>query len=655
MQPTVAMFTDYDRLVKSAKKDKKTLPCLDDILKEDGISGAGEIPMGTYSIPLELVVGTRTSARGSAFNSSFMPVMDQDSEFSGKWVALYASHLEEGIRDAVKAYEYKNRFYVEEGNKRVSVLKYSGADEIVAEVIRIPPARIVENQVYIEFGDFFRLSQSYHFVFSKPGSYEALQMAMGKRPDEPWTEDDRKDLKTLLTRYSTYYTEKAGIKESVDTYVDILDAFLSFVKLFNYKKALDMEITELKNLVISSMVEVDVEEKPELRMEPGDTSDKKTGLLGAIVGAPKQKPLKVAFINEKSAEESAWTYGHELGRMHIEEVFPGVVTTVKYDYANAENINQKLDDAIADGCNVIFTTSPPLLTASLQEAIEHRNVNILNCSLNTSHRAVRTYYARMYEAKFLMGAIAGAMTENDRIGYIADYPIFGAIANINAFAMGAKLVNPRAKVYLEWSTIKGVDLDKKFWEHHAGIISGQDFLIPINPVRRFGIYKYNENGDIRNLAMPVWNWGRFYEALIRQIWNGAFEKEDDDTDKGVNYWWGMSAEVIDVAVSRHLPIGTKRLVNLLKKTIKTGDFNPFEGVIYSQNGIITSYETDTLTPDEIVTMDWLAENIVGRIPDMSELVEQATPVVAQSGIKTTNALDEASSATGGDDESSGDS
>jgi hypothetical protein len=221
--------------------------------------------------------------------------------------------------------------------------------------------------------------------------------------------------------------------------------------------------------------------------------------------------------------------------------------------------------------------------------------------------------------------------------------------------MGAKLVNPRAKVYLEWSTIKGVDLDKKFWEHHAGIISGQDFLIPINPVRRFGIYKYNENGDIRNLAMPVWNWGRFYEALIRQIWNGAFEKEDDDTDKGVNYWWGMSAEVIDVAVSRHLPIGTKRLVNLLKKTIKTGDFNPFEGVIYSQNGIITSYETDTLTPDEIVTMDWLAENIVGRIPDMSELVEQATPVVAQSGIKTTNALDEALSATGGNDESSGDS
>ncbi len=655
MQPTATMLSDYDKLVKAARKDRKELVCLEDILKEDGITGAGEIPMGTYSIPLELVVGTRTSARGSAFNSSFMPVMDKDSEFGIKWVTLYASHLEEGIRDAVKAYEYKNRFYVEEGNKRVSVLKYSGADEIVADVIRIPPPRIEENQIYIEFADFFRLSETYSFVFSKPGSYEALQQAMGKRPDEPWTEDERKDLKTLFSRYSAYYTEKMGIKESVDTYVEILDAFLSFVKLFNYKKALDMELPELKNLVISSLVEVDVEEKPALHMEPGDTSDKKTGLLGTIVGVQKQKPMKVAFINEKSSDDSAWTYGHELGRMHLEEVFRGVVSTVKYDYANAENVNEKLDDAINDGCNVIFTTSPPLLTASLQEAIEHGNVHILNCSLNTSHKAIRTYYARMYEAKFLMGAIAGAMTENDRIGYIADYPIFGAIANINAFAMGAKLVNPRAKVFLEWSTVKDIDLDKQFWLHHAGIISGQDFMIPKNPVRRFGVYKYNEKGDIRNLAVPVWNWGKFYELLIRQIWNGAFEKEENDEDKGVNYWWGMSADVIDVAVSRHLPIGTKRLVDLLKKTIKNGDFNPFEGVMYSQTGIITKFDTDTLTPDEIVTMDWLAENIEGRIPDMSELVEQAAPVMTQSGVRSTVAQEEAAPAAGGKDESAGNS
>ena len=62
----------------------------------------------------------------------------------------------------------------------------------------------------------------------------------------------------------------------------------------------------------------------------------------------------------------------------------------------------------------------------------------------------------MYEAKFLAGMIAGAVTDNERVAYIADYPIYGMIANINAFALGVASVNPRAKVYLAWSKDKGL-------------------------------------------------------------------------------------------------------------------------------------------------------------------------------------------------------
>ena len=60
------------------------------------------------------------------------------------------AHLEEGIRDPIKVYEYMNRFYVQEGNKRVSVLKCVGAVSVMAEVIRILPFRSEEkaNKVY---------------------------------------------------------------------------------------------------------------------------------------------------------------------------------------------------------------------------------------------------------------------------------------------------------------------------------------------------------------------------------------------------------------------------------------------------------------------------------------------------------------------------
>jgi hypothetical protein len=39
-----------------------------------------------------------------------------------------------------------------------------------------------------------------------------------------------------------------------------------------------------------------------------------------------------------------------------------------------------------------------------------------------------------------------------------------------------------------------------------------------------------------------------------------------------------------------------------------------------------------MTPEEIITMDWLAENVVGFIPKMEDLIDQARPVVSLSGI-----------------------
>ena len=60
-----------------------------------------------------------------------------------------------------------------------------------------------------------------------------------------------------------------------------------------------------------------------------------------------------------------------------------------------------------------------MMYASLKQAIAHPKAKILNCSLNISHKYIRTYYARMYEAKYLTGVIAGVMAKSDKIGYVA--------------------------------------------------------------------------------------------------------------------------------------------------------------------------------------------------------------------------------------------
>jgi basic membrane lipoprotein Med (substrate-binding protein (PBP1-ABC) superfamily) len=626
---------DYLKAYKLGKKDyqtrmlrgeKPTLQVLDDIMPERGTYH--EVPLGIVQIPVDQIVGTKNVARSNSFAGNFMPILLENTEFASKWARLSTTHLEEGIRDPIKAYEYMNRFYVEEGNKRVSILKYFGAVSIPGNVTRIVPARTEEkeNKIYYEFMEFYQWAPINYIWFSQEGSFLKLQEAVEKEPGEKWTEDDLLRFSTMYTRFTSEYRAKGGSRLKITPG----DAFLAFVTVHGYNAVDEMTTNEMKDLITKSWEEFELlqeEDDIELKMKP---SQEKKPLFSMLLpmSSPKQK---IAFLYEKTPGTSAWTYAHELGRLYLEQTFSDEVSTSCYENATKENAAELIDQAIESGCNLIFTTTPPLVQASVKAAIENPEVKILNCSLNTSHRYIRTYYSRMHEAKFLMGAIAGAMAENGKLTYIADYPIFGTIANINAFALGAKMINPRVKVFLEWSSRKEVDIAERIRETGSACVSGRDIVIPEEASRFFGIY-HMENGNPRNLAMPLSHWGKFYEQLIRTIMDGGW-KHDDNSAKAINYWWGMSAGVIDVICSRNLPIGTKRLVELLKATITSGEFNPFSGILYSQAGVVQDTAERCLLPEEIMTMDWLAENVVGTIPQAVELTEEAAPVIKQQGVK----------------------
>lgn len=632
-------MTEYEKAYKMGKKDYQsrlmkgelpTLRVLDDILPRN--SYYAEIPLGIVQIPINRIVGTKNGGRSNAFSSNFMPILRDNTEFAIKWANLCDSHTREGIRDPIKAYEYMNEFYVLEGNKRVSVLKYFDAVSVMGEVIRILPPKNSEkqNRIYYEFVDFYELTKINYIYFSNLGSFAKLIELVGKGEKEVWSEDDRLDFSSVFAKFETEFKNHGGSKLSIS----VSDAFLCFITLYDYHYIADLGSGELKELVASSWEEFMIggeEKKVELKMEP---AQEKKNLLNRLlpISVPK---IKIAFVYEKTPGTSAWTYGHELGRQHLEETFSDEVTTVYYENVTEETVEETVEQAIADGCNVVFTTTPALVMGSVKCAIAHPEVRILNCSLNTAHRYIRTYYVRMHEAKFLMGAIAGAMADNNRVGYIADYPILGAIAGINAFALGAKMVNPRAEIYLEWSRLKdGTDSLCKLQQKNVSIISGQDMNIPEDSSRYFGLFSI-ENGYPRSLAMPIWHWGKFYERLVHTIMDGAWAQDENAGEvKAINYWWGMSADVVEVLYSQTLPIGTKRLMELLKKTIRNEEFSPFSGVLYSQNGLVQDDPEKTLSAKEIINIDWLAENVIGSIPSPEELLDDAQGVVSQQGLET---------------------
>lgn len=631
---------DYLEALRAGRKEYRNrinkgmypyLPVLDEILSQVEI--VKEVNLGLVQIPLKLVVGTSTRGRTNAFAGNFMPLLEIGSEFAAKWAVLCDSQKEEGIHDPIIAYEYMNRYYVVEGNKRVSVLKYYDAVEIPAIVTRKVPKRTdeTENKIYYEFMDFNKVSGVNNLWFSKEGSFPALIRLLGYPAEHEWTDDERKDFASAYLAFSTAYGNKGGKKLPITTG----DAFLAYLKIYGYSVVKDQRPAQMmpgiEKIWKEFLVLCNDAEPVELKMDPVSDTEKKNVLSYLIPTGAKR--LKVAFVYDKSPSTSDWNYGHELGRKHLEDSFPNQIQTTAYNEVRAdENTVDVLESIIQDGHDIVFTTSSQLLPASLKMAVEHPEVKILNCSLNSTHQYIRTYYARMFEGKFLAGVIAGALTENNRIGYIADYPIYGMIANINAFALGAKFVNPRSEVYLEWSTRRDHDPYKIFWDKQVSYVSNQDMITPLNESRQYGLY-HIDNDVITNLVMPVWDWGCFYEKLIRSVISGSWKKEDDTEGyRALNYWWGMSAGVIDIICSQNVPAPTKQMVELLKQLIIKGDFSPFDGEVVAQDGTVMSRSGTRMKPEEIVKMDWLVDNVIGSIPKIEELTDQAKPVVDIQGV-----------------------
>ena len=642
------------------------LPVLDDILTKEDI--VGEVSLGLVNIPLDRVIGTSTASRTNTFARNFMPVMDINTEFGLKWSSLCDSHLAEGIHDPIKVYEFMNYYYVIEGNKRVSILKYFMADSISAFVTRKIPklSDRKDIKIYYEFMDFYKKTGVNYIWFSNEGSFAKLISLVGEdnAPEDMsvssfgsvaetagevkvvtrteigkvWSEDKIREFKASYYRFEKAFKEQNGGKL---VHITPGDAYLGLLELTNFDRLAGMTYDETVKAIKSVWQEFLVMEehyKVEVSLNPPEA---KRSLISHILPASYSaaKPLKIAFIYDREPAQSDWLYAHELGRNHIKEVFGDRIVALKITSAATE---EEAIDAMTEliekqGVEVIFTTTTRLLDASLKTAIKYKNIKILNCSLNTSHRYIRNYYARLYEVKFLSGMLAGIMTETGKIGYITDYPIFGNVANINAFALGASMVNPGCKVYLKWTTMKesgGISEIYRSLEEDEGvdIISDQDMITPNRASRRFGLYKV-KNSEPLNMAMTVYNWGVLYEKLIDLIINDSWAIADSEKESTpINYWWGLSSGVVDLILSEKLPMQVERIVSTLKGLMIRNRFVAFSGGIVSQDGTERCKPDEEMNIDDIIKMDWLCENVVGKIPSKDELRERARPIVEMKGV-----------------------
>lgn len=633
-------MTQYSKALRQGRRTYKDcvlhgrypyLQILDEILSNAMI--AGQVDLGVIEVPMDQITGTKTEGRRSAFAEDFMPLLEQDTEFADKWVELCTAHLgDEGIRDPIRCYEYMGRFFVQEGNKRVSVLKSYGAPTIPAYVIRVIPVLSDDPEVlaYYDFLEAYQLTGLYQVRFTRPGSFGRFQAAMGFEADHVWTEEERRDFSAgYLYFKEAFYKLGGGILP-----ITIPDAMLVWLKVYSFETLLTSGPTErLKNLEsiwpdIKGLMQSDPIAVSTETQEEGVEA----GLLGRLFKAPAPSRLRVAFFHEYLPGESDWIRAHDLGREYLEAVMEEQVEVQTFNGVRpGKEAEDAMEAAAENGAQVIFATTPSLIGACRKTAAKYPRVKILNCSISMPYSGIRTYYSRIYEGKFIMGAIAGALSRNGRIGYVADSPIFGVPASINAFALGAQMTNPNASVELRWTCMEENAMGL-LGQDGIDLICNREIPTPDRMREPWGLCRMESDGSYSSLASPYWHWGNFYVKLMKNIFSGGWDALSTQNGRAVNYWWGMRSQTIGVLLGEGIPVGVRQLTEILSQGISSDAILPFHRVVRSQDGQVRNDGDHWFSPDEILHMDWLCDNVKGIIPGYDDLLPMAQPIVRLQGI-----------------------
>lgn len=602
------------------------LPSLEGLIKD--IEIVSTVQLGVIEIPLKKVIGSYSNSRRIAFAKNFMPLSDS-TEFKGKWEAVCAAHLNEGLRDPVKVYEYMNWFYVMEGNKRVSVLKYFNAYSVMAQVTRLIPKRDPEDEdveKYYAFLELNRVTGLQDYWFSKASRfYRFINLLDQYSPKLDIYTDKYKHFDSFVYQPFRKLYKQAGGDALSDT---TADAYLEYARVYGIEEKLNEEtqkepirhlVEELSARAISprNIISEDFEEPI------------KSDFLSSLTSLFKaKKKLKVGFVHARTPETSGWTLAHDLGRKELQEAMPDDVETYAvYDVRDNAEAYSTICKMIEEGSQVIFTTSAIFRKQTLRAALEHPEILFFNCSESKPYLHMSNYYGKTYEPKYLLGILAGISTKNNAIGYLASESNAENLASLNAFAIGVKTVNPYASIYVAYteswnSDQRNLNAENQLNQRQVDIIANK-VLKNIGPqlelLTQRGVYAYlaqkdeSEEEGWKALGTGYWNWGVYYQRIVASIASQSYEDVIKNLAPGsrlINFYWGMSTGVLDIWLSRDLPKQTLKLISQMKKLLVNDELQPFEGPLYTAEGLQICDEDQVLDTENILTMNWLNDNVV---------------------------------------------
>lgn len=355
-----------------------------------------------------------------------------------------------------------------------------------------------------------------------------------------------------------------------------------------------------------------------------------TLVTGACAGGKNDTaaPVTVGFIfigphDDLGYNQAAWEGSETLAR-----AFPDLHVLRVENVPETKAAVDALEDLIRQGATILFATSFGHLGAAYEVARRHPDVVVLHQGgIEPQPRLDNfgTYFGTHSEALYLAGIAAGAATRTNRLGFVVAFPIPATFTNVNAFTLGARLVNPNATTEVVF-TSDWCDPDKQraaaaelFAADVDVIAQHQDctrtILEAAEAAGHFSVGYHADGSEVAPrgwLIGGVWSWGDLYGEIVQAVLNRRFVASPYNGDFRGSLAHDDNPFVL-TEPGPSVTTSTRQLLTEQRERLAAGG-SPFDGPILDRDGKVRIPDGHALTNTELDTMDWFVEGVTGELP-----------------------------------------
>ena len=328
----------------------------------------------------------------------------------------------------------------------------------------------------------------------------------------------------------------------------------------------------------------------------------------------KDEPAVIGVIIPGDINEPGWNESHYRGIKTACENFGLPLLVRDKVKENSGQCPEAIKDLAQHGAGMICFASYAYAIEARDLVGDYPNVAFATISAENHAKNMTAYFVRIYQGRYLSGALAGMKTKSNIVGYVAAKPNTEVKRGINAFALGVQRTNPQAKVLVMWTN--SWQDDEIETDHAQRLIeAGADVLtyhqnkdVTARVAEKYGVdfIAFNEilsGYSERYLTSVVCRWDLYYSEVIQRYLKGELNSVK-------NHWMGIKRGA--VMLSDYSPAVTKEMIaqiDSLKLELTNGNLI-FWGEIYDNEGNIRCEAGEAISDDTLLEdMNWLVRGV----------------------------------------------